>query len=39
VDFNNLKSQAKQFVLVMEKLIDGLDAQATSALRNKLNRL
>jgi len=38
VDFNDLKSQAKQFVLVMEKLINSLDAQAINALRSKLSR-
>ena len=38
VDFNDLTSQAKQFVLEMEKLIDGLDAQAINALRSKLSR-
>jgi len=38
VDLNDLTSQAKQFVLEIEKLIDGLDVQAINALRSKLNR-
>jgi len=39
VDFNDLTSQTKQFMLEIEKLIDGLDAQAINALRSKLNKL
>ena len=39
VDFNDLTSQTKQFMLEIEKLIDSLDAQAIIILRNKLSRL
>jgi uncharacterized protein (UPF0332 family) len=39
INFSQMASQTKQFVLEIEKLVDSLDAQAITALRSKLSIL